>query len=293
MAELTQAHNAINVEAPDSVILGLLSVIRAEENRLTQSVPVTLSAAGGAWQLTAVQNGSLLLTDDKEPCALTTGQAAVIRPNSTVTLLPQEDTAITVLILQGEAANRLFNETILKGGSLFPAGGGSVTGTLRQLEAEAARSGQVSAARASALAFDLLTRLYGTGVPRQGVHRQLPRVVAEALTLLQRDFLYLSGISDLAERLNVSQEYLTRSFRAHVGTTPGQYLNRMRVERAKLLLRQPGTSVAFVSDACGFANSNYFARMFRSFVGMTPSRYAREMGRSDRPESLPEELYIL
>jgi AraC-like DNA-binding protein len=57
--------------------------------------------------------------------------------------------------------------------------------------------------------------------------------------------------------------------------TPGKYLNRVRIENARILLREGGHSIQFVSDACGFTNCNYFARVFRNSVGMTPRDYAR------------------
>ena len=58
--------------------------------------------------------------------------------------------------------------------------------------------------------------------------------------------------------------------------TPGKYLNEVRIEHARLLLRQGRHSVQFVSDACGFANANYFARVFRRSVGVNPREYARQ-----------------
>ena len=111
---------------------------------------------------------------------------------------------------------------------------------------------------------------------------------------MQHEFAFLDGVGDLAEQLEVSQEYLTRTFRAHVGMTPGKYLNQIRVEHAKLLLQRGDHNVAFIADACGFANGNYFARVFRSCVGVSPSVYAREQaGQAPLPDSLLDSIYVL
>ena len=77
-----------------------------------------------------------------------------------------------------------------------------------------------------------------------------------------------------------------------MGITPGKYLNQIRIENAKLLLRQGNHSVGFVSGACGFANSNYFARVFRANVGMNPREYARREGIT-LPEDADSDLYVL
>jgi AraC-like DNA-binding protein len=101
-------------------------------------------------------------------------------------------------------------------------------------------------------------------------------------------------VGDLAERLEVSQEYLTRTFRDHVGMTPGKYLNQVRVEHAKLLLQRGDHNVSFISSACGFTNGNYFARVFREHVGMTPSVYAREhRGQEYLPQPQLDSFYLL
>ena len=136
--------------------------------------------------------------------------------------------------------------------------------------------------------------LYGTGSKAVKNEKPLPQVVESALKLLQQDFAFLDGIGDLAQRLQVSQEYLTRLFRDYVGITPGKYLVQVRVEQAKLLLQQGDHSIAFVADACGFTNSNYFARVFRSITGVTPSVYAREHNaRTTLPHPMLDSIYVL
>ena len=78
-----------------------------------------------------------------------------------------------------------------------------------------------------------------------------------------------------------------------MGITPGKYLNQIRIENAKQLLRQGRHNVGFVAGACGFSNSNYFARVFRAAVGMNPREYALSAG-APAPETEPEEtMYVL
>ena len=150
----------------------------------------------------------------------------------------------------------------------------------------------MKASEASEAAYGLLMSFYGSQSAGPVEGKRLPLVVEAALGIIRRDYAFLDGIGELAERLEVSQEYLTRSFCRFIGMTPGKYLNRVRIENARLLLRQGGHSIQFVSEACGFTNANYFARVFRTAVGMNPAEYARRHSSdADRPHD--EDLYVL
>ena len=195
-----------------------------------------------------------------------------------------------MLCLCGAAADRVFQSTRASGGLYFERGGEAVQRMLRVLSA---RNRRASAKEASELAYGLLMALHGTGSAGPAGRHSLPQVVEAALGVMRQDYAFLEGIAELAERLEVSQEYLTRCFCKYTGITPGKYLNQVRIENAKLLLRQGQHTVQFVSDACGFANANYFARVFRKYVGVNPREYARAQEPGSAPGSGEDSLYVL
>lgn len=277
----------ISLEAPDDTISGLLAVQEARLLPLPGSEAVPLPGAAGSWYVLAAERGTVWVSAGARSAPLEFPRAAAIAGDSAATLFPKGEAALLLLRVCGDAANRL-----LQGGGLFfPLGGGPVREAFRALAAE---TEPVPAPLASAAAYRLLSRLYGTGRDSAGDGPPAPRAVADAMALMQRDFAFLDGPGDVAARLELSQEYLTRIFRKCAGVTPGKYLNRLRVEHAKLLLRQEGRTVAFVSDACGFSSGNYFARVFRQFTGMSPGEYVRaNRGEAVPPEDLPSALYVL
>jgi len=278
----------ISLEAPDAVISGLLGVLEARRLTLAGSDVLPLPACAGGWYLLSAERGAVWVSAGSGSWSLAAAQALALPGDRAASLLPREDCALTLLLLSGEAAARLLQETAARGGLFFPLGGGAVQAAFRALSARA------DARAASAAAYELLIRLYATGCTQDHLPTRIPRIVAGAMALMQREFAFLDGIGDLAGRLEVSQEYLTRTFRACTGMTPGKYLNRLRVEHAKLLLRQEGSTVAFVSDACGFSNGNYFARVFRQFTGMNPREYVQAMsGAALPPDAMPESFYVL
>lgn len=77
----------------------------------------------------------------------------------------------------------------------------------------------------------------------------------------------------LARLAHVSPDHLIRTFKAVFGETPHRYLQRRRVERAMLLLRDSDLTVTDVCMAVGFTSLGTFSRTFTAIVGVPPVRY--------------------
>jgi AraC family transcriptional regulator len=60
-----------------------------------------------------------------------------------------------------------------------------------------------------------------------------------------------------------------------MGETPHQFVLRVRVERAKEMLRSAESRVLDVAIACGFKTQQHFARVFRQLCGASPTEYRR------------------
>ncbi len=83
--------------------------------------------------------------------------------------------------------------------------------------------------------------------------------------------------TELEAVTGLSRYELARQFRARYGTSPYRYSLLRRLEFARTRLR-PGTPLADLALAAGFADQAHFTRMFRSAYGVTPGRYARLRG---------------
>jgi len=83
------------------------------------------------------------------------------------------------------------------------------------------------------------------------------------------------SLSDLASVANLSASHLSRLFNIHTGFSPTEYLIRLRVEKARELLRRGSLSVKEVMALVGFNSKSNFARQFKRYVGPAPSEYRR------------------
>lgn len=75
----------------------------------------------------------------------------------------------------------------------------------------------------------------------------------------------------LARAVGVSSRQLERLFRRYLGQTPSAFHLRLRLEKARQLLRQSDLGVLEVGLACGFESASYFSRCYRTQFGVSPS----------------------
>ncbi|MGE4489872.1 MAG: helix-turn-helix transcriptional regulator [Kiritimatiellales bacterium] len=99
------------------------------------------------------------------------------------------------------------------------------------------------------------------------------RKVQTLLTELSSDCDQQWTLKQMAERCGVQRTRLNTIFQKLTGGTPMEYLARIRIERAKTLLRETDIKVIDIAFECGFSSSQYFANTFKHAIGMTPTDY--------------------
>ena len=80
-------------------------------------------------------------------------------------------------------------------------------------------------------------------------------------------------LSELAAVAHLSEFHFARLFKQATGLAPHQYLIRLRVERAKRLIREGRLPLSQVAAACGFSDQSQFSRHFKRLVGVTPKMF--------------------
>ena len=81
--------------------------------------------------------------------------------------------------------------------------------------------------------------------------------------------------SAIARELGTSTRTLQRRFESATGSSPSAVLQRLRLDRARDLLRDPSRSIGDLATACGFATQAHFATLFRATFGLTPTEFRR------------------
>jgi transcriptional regulator GlxA family with amidase domain len=81
------------------------------------------------------------------------------------------------------------------------------------------------------------------------------------------------SISAMAERLSISPRHVSRVFARELGVSPGRYVERARVEAARMLLENGRDGVEAVARRCGFGTAETMRRAFIRELGVPPSAY--------------------
>ncbi len=79
----------------------------------------------------------------------------------------------------------------------------------------------------------------------------------------------------LARRAGYTVNYLSRKFTEEVGLTPSDYIKKVRIDRACLLLMTTDLPVPEIGFRLQFCNRGYFSAVFKSQMGMTPVEYRK------------------
>jgi AraC-like DNA-binding protein/ligand-binding sensor protein len=80
-------------------------------------------------------------------------------------------------------------------------------------------------------------------------------------------------LTNIARVLNTSPFHFCRTFKQATGRTFVEYLSRVRIDRAKILLRNHGLRISEIAYEVGFQTLTHFNRTFRKLVGSSPTEY--------------------
>lgn len=81
------------------------------------------------------------------------------------------------------------------------------------------------------------------------------------------------SIDSLAEKVYISSSYLERMFKEFRGQTIIEYLNYVRMEKAKQLLKESNLKIETVAEKVGYNSSRSFIRAFKKYEGSTPGMF--------------------
>ena len=80
----------------------------------------------------------------------------------------------------------------------------------------------------------------------------------------------------LANHVHQSLSTFNRNFKREIGIAPIQYLEEVRIVKAKLLLRRVDIPLTDIALNCGFGSGAYFATIFKKHTGLTPTEYRKK-----------------
>lgn len=99
--------------------------------------------------------------------------------------------------------------------------------------------------------------------------------IQKLLNYIDAHFAEPLSLTDLANHFHFNPSYLSTYFSTHHRVGFNEYINEIRIEKAKELLRNGTVSISKISGMAGYSDHSYFCKVFKKKTGKSPSSYRR------------------
>ena len=99
------------------------------------------------------------------------------------------------------------------------------------------------------------------------------KILGEAIEYLNANYNRELTLDEIASKIGFSPNYFSSLFKEHSGVSIFEYVNKIRVEKAKELLKDPKYRVKEVSDMLGYSSQYYFSTVFKKLTKTSPEKY--------------------
>ncbi len=97
--------------------------------------------------------------------------------------------------------------------------------------------------------------------------------IRRAVEIIHKEYCSEINLHVIAAECGVSERYFRKLFRKTMKSTPHDYRNNLRIDKAVELLSNPGIPVKEVAYSAGYSTPQYFCRAFKKAYGFTPQKY--------------------
>ena len=84
-------------------------------------------------------------------------------------------------------------------------------------------------------------------------------------------------VKQLAAALNMTTRTLNRKMKTLIQESPKDFITRVRIETASVLLESPGKTISQIANICGYSDETAFRRAFSAMMGMSPGSFRKRL----------------
>ena len=122
--------------------------------------------------------------------------------------------------------------------------------------------------------------VYNKFVKQKSAQKKTPDWVKELKQIIQDQVDTNLSLTDISKTLDIHPSYLSREFSKHFNELSfGEYIRKMRIEKAIELIITKNYSLTEVAYLTGFSDQSHFTRIFKQHTGKNPSFYKKELAK--------------
>ncbi|WP_217597328.1 response regulator [Cohnella sp. GbtcB17] len=110
---------------------------------------------------------------------------------------------------------------------------------------------------------------------RSAAGQQTQSAIPAVVRYIEQHYNKELTLQDIASQFYLSREYISRRFKQETGENLIDFLCRIRIDKAKLLLESPHFKISQVAEMVGYADEKYFSKVFKKLTGLSPNQYRK------------------
>lgn len=99
----------------------------------------------------------------------------------------------------------------------------------------------------------------------------------ETLLFIKKNYKYKISQDSVAQQVGISTKYLSSLFQKNISTSFTSYINELRIEEAKNLLKYTDRTLFDIAISIGFEDASYFSKVFKKIIGVSPNQYRKNV----------------
>ena len=103
-------------------------------------------------------------------------------------------------------------------------------------------------------------------------------IIMKIIDYVRRNYMRKITLNDISNHVNFSVSYISRIFKDEMGSNLMQFVNKVRVDNAKLLLLNNDIPLIEVAYLCGFEDQTYFNKVFKKVTNISPGKFRDKRG---------------
>jgi len=119
----------------------------------------------------------------------------------------------------------------------------------------------------------ILERMAGKIFSFQGIRHS--SALRKAERFIWENYTRKISLKEIADASGLSAPYFSTVFKNEMGENLSNYLNRLRVEKALMMLGETDSPINKISADCGFEDQSWFSKVFKSYTGISPYEYRK------------------
>lgn len=97
--------------------------------------------------------------------------------------------------------------------------------------------------------------------------------IQEAVNYMERNYQREITVEEIASACRLNRSYFSKIFKENMGCPPQEFLIRLRLSKATVMMKSSGASIGGIAAMCGYPNQLHFSRAFKKHYGVSPREW--------------------